>query len=191
MGKLTANEILSIAFNENGYIEKPDNDTKFGRELGINPAQWCYLFVRWCFKEAGNPKAIPSGAYTPAAVEGFKTKFQWHTKGTPRAGDVLFFDIPNDGVDRVSHAGLFVKECSDGTWLTIEGNTSPTAAGDQRNGGQVSIKKRPPAWIVGWGRPKYEPANTPIVSVIREAYRDEVQPPAKKVTKKTSKKVSK
>jgi hypothetical protein len=187
MPKLTANEILSIAYNENNYIEKPVNDTKFGRELGINPAQWCYLFVRWCFKEAGHPKAIPGGAYTPAAVEGFKSKFQWHTKGTPKAGDLLFFDIPNDGVDRVSHVGLFVKECSDGTWLTIEGNTSPTGDGDQRNGGQVAIKKRPPSWIVGWGRPNYEPAPTPIVPVIRQDYRDDVNPP-KKVAKKSTKK---
>ena len=186
--KLTANEVLSIAFNENGYIETPDNDTKFGKQLGINPAQWCYLFVRWCFKESGFPKAIPSGAYTPAAVEGFKTKFQWHDKGVPKAGDVLFFDIPDDNVDRVSHAGLFVKVCTDGTWLTIEGNTSPTKLGSQRNGGQVAIKKRPASWIVGWGRPSYYPAATPIVSVIRAAYKEEITPPkpAKKATKKAT-----
>lgn len=189
MSKFTANEVLSIAFNENGYIEKPDNNTKFGKDLGINPAQWCYLFVRWCMAEAGRPKAIPSGAYTPAAVEGFKTKFQWHTKGTPKAGDVLFFDIPDDGVDRVSHAGLFVKATSDGKWLTIEGNTSPTALGSQRNGGQVAIKKRPPEWIVGWGRPNYDPAETPIVDVIRDAYKEETtpKPPAKKTAKKATK----
>ena len=188
MSKLTANEILAIAFNENNYIEKPVNDTKFGRDLKINPAQWCYLFVRWCFAEAGHPKAIPGGAYTPAAVEGFKSKFQWHSKGTPKAGDVLFFDIPGDGIDRVSHAGIFVKECSDGTWLTMEGNTSPTAEGDQRNGGQVAIKKRNPKWIVGWGRPRYEAAPTPMVAVIRAEYRDEVKPkPVKKTAKKATK----
>ncbi len=188
MNKLTANEVLAIAFQENNYVEKPENDTKYGKQLGINPAQWCYLFVRWCFAEAGHPKAIPGGAYTPAAVEGFKTKFQWHTKGKPKPGDVLFFDIPNDGVDRISHAGLFVKETADGKWITIEGNTSPTATGSQRNGGQVAIKKRPPEWIVGWGRPKYSPAETPIVDVIREAYKDETQPkPVKKTAKKATK----
>jgi len=188
MTNLTANEILAIAFNENNYVETPVNSTKYGKALKINPAQWCYLFVRWCFMEAGHPKAIPGGSYTPAAVEGFKTKFQWHTKGTPKAGDVLFFDIPGDDLDRVSHAGIFVKECADGQWLTMEGNTSPTATGSQRNGGQVAIKKRNPAWIVGWGRPRYLAAPTPMVAVIRAEYKDEVKPPkpAKKTTKKAT-----
>lgn len=42
----------------------------------------------------------------------------------------------------------------DGSVNTIEGNTSSTAAGDQRNSGTCARKRRK-AYIVGYGRPKY------------------------------------
>jgi cell wall-associated NlpC family hydrolase len=95
---------------------------------------------------------------------------QWQEAeaATPEVGDLVFFDFPGDGVDRISHIGIVVKNNGDGTVTTIEGNTAPDKKGDQRNGGQVCQKKRAykkknngikPALavsIVGFGKPTFK-----------------------------------
>ena len=86
----------------------------------------------------------------------------------PQAGDIVYFDFPSDGVDRISHVGIVVKDNLDGTVTCIEGNTSSDKKGDQRNGGEVCLKIRAfkkknrnkfkpnlPVAIVGFGRPKF------------------------------------
>lgn len=190
----TAAKVLEIAFGEIGYVEKPVNITKYGAAFRSNPAQWCGLFVMWVFRQARH--ACPNTAYTPNGVKAFQAMGAWHTTGEPQAGDLLYFDFPNDGVDRVSHIGICVKVLSNGQVLTIEGNTTPTKAtsGDERNGGQVALKLREPAHIVGWGRPNYKPAKTEtIVNAIKAAYDYEMADiemakPAKKTAKKAAKK---
>ena len=80
-----------------------------------------------------------------------------------------FFDFPNDGVDRISHVGIVVKDNGDGTVTCIEGNTAPDKKGDQRNGGQVCLKvraykkkngsklrKSQPVAVVGFGKPVFK-----------------------------------
>lgn len=189
----TANTILEIAFKELGYVEKPVNITKYGAAFRSNPAQWCGLFVMWVFRQAHH--ACPNTAYTPNGVKAFKNMGQWHTEGEPVAGDLVFFDFPDDQVDRVSHIGICVKTLSNGKVLTIEGNTTPTKAttGDERNGGQVSLKLRDRAHIVGWGRPNYKPSKTEsITNAIKAAYDYEMADiEMAKPVKKTAKKVAK
>jgi hypothetical protein len=88
---------------------------------------------------------------------------------TPLPGDIVFFDFPNDGVDRISHVGIVVRDNGDGTVICVEGNTAPDKKGDQRNGGQVCLKKRAykakngpalkkslPVYIVGFGKPVFK-----------------------------------
>ena len=58
----------------------------------------------------------------------------------PAPGDLAFMDFPHDGIDRISHIGIVVKVGPKNCFI-VEGNTSGT--GDQRNGGQVMLKKRP------------------------------------------------
>ena len=81
----------------------------------------------------------------------------------------MYFDFPADGVDRISHVGIVVKNNQDGTVTCIEGNTSADKKGDQRNGGEVCLKIRAykkknrnklkpnlAVAIVGFGRPKFK-----------------------------------
>jgi hypothetical protein len=62
-----------------------------------------------------------------------------------------------------------VRDNGDGTVTCIEGNTSPDKKGDQRNGGEVCLKKRAykkkngatlkkslPVFIVGFGKPVFK-----------------------------------
>ena len=164
--KGTAELLVEIATAEIGYIEEavPENKTKY--QKANQP--WCGAFVNWCGKKAG--VEIPNTVYTPAGANAFKKMKRWQEgeSAQPQAGDIVYFDFPNDGVDRISHVGIVVKDNLDGTVTCIEGNTSSDKKGDQRNGGEVCLKIRAfkkknrnkfkpnlPVAIVGFGRPKF------------------------------------
>jgi hypothetical protein len=159
--------ILEVAKAEVGTIEGPkDNETKYGKWTGMNFQPWCQSFVSWCAFTSGlDPKKYPKTAATIAASDWFKKNNRWadSRNDDPTPGDWIYFDFPDDGVNRISHVGLCIKNNGDGTIQVIEGNTSGTAKGDQRNGGMcvektrayVKNKKGILNAVVGWGRPVY------------------------------------
>jgi hypothetical protein len=178
--KGTAARIIEVAKAEVGTIEGPkDNETKYGKWTGMNFQPWCQSFVSWCAFTSGlNPKKYPKSASTVAASDWFKKNDRWADarNDDPTPGDWIYFDFPNDGVDRISHVGLCVKNNGNGTIQVIEGNTSGTGKGDQRNGGMCVEKTRAYVkdnklkllnGIVGWGRPVYVgEENLPLLSKI-------------------------
>jgi hypothetical protein len=136
-------QFIETARTEIGTIEGPkDNQTKYGAFTKANFQPWCGSFVNWCANEVG--LKIPNCVYTPAGATAFIKKDQWEKaeEAIPLPGDIVFFDFPSDGVDRISHVGIVVKDNGDGTVTCIEGNTAPDKKGDQRNGGQVCLKVR-------------------------------------------------
>jgi hypothetical protein len=165
--KGTLEAIIEIAKKEIGTIEGPkDNETKYGKWSGANFQAWCQSFVSWCAFTSGlDAKKYPKTASTVAAADWFKKNNRWADarNDDPTAGDWIFFDFPDDGVNRISHVGLCIKNNGDGTIQVIEGNTSGTSKGDQRNGGMcvektrayVKNKKGILNAVVGWGRPVY------------------------------------
>jgi hypothetical protein len=170
--------IIEIAKAEIGTIEGPkDNETKYGKWTGANFLPWCQSFVSWCAFTAG-VKDFPKTAATVAASDWFKKKDRWADarNDDPTPGDWIYFDFPDDGVNRISHVGLCIKNNGDGTIQVIEGNTSGTAKGDQRNGGmcvektRAYVKNNKPKLmnaIVGWGRPVYAgEENLPLLSKV-------------------------
>jgi hypothetical protein len=170
--------IIEIAKKEIGTIEGPkDNETKYGKWTGANFLPWCQSFVSWCANEAG-VKEFPKSAATVAASDWFKKKDRWADarNDDPTPGDWIYFDFPDDGVNRISHVGICIKNNGDGTIQVIEGNTSGTAKGDQRNGGmcvektRAYVKNNKPKLmnaIVGWGRPVYAgEENLPLLSKV-------------------------
>jgi hypothetical protein len=169
--------IIEIAKKELGTIEGPkDNETKYGKWTGANFQPWCQSFVSWCAFTSGlDPKKYPKSASTVAAADFFKKNNRWADarNDDPTPGDWIYFDFPDDGVNRISHVGLCIKNNGDGTIQVIEGNTSGTAKGDQRNGGMcvektrayVKNKKGILNAVVGWGRPVYAgEENAPLLS---------------------------
>jgi hypothetical protein len=169
--------IIEVAKKEVGTIEGPkDNETKYGKWTGANFLPWCQSFVSWCAFTAGlDPKKYPKSAATVAASDWFKKNDRWADarNDDPTPGDWIYFDFPDDGVNRISHVGLCIKNNGDGTIQVIEGNTSGTAKGDQRNGGMcvektrayVKNKKGILNAVVGWGRPVYAgEENAPLLS---------------------------
>ena len=159
--------IIEVAKKEIGTIEGPkDNETKYGKWSGVNFQPWCQSFVSWtAFTSGLDPKKYPKTASTVAAADWFKKNNRWADarNDDPTPGDWIYFDFPDDGVNRISHVGLCIKNNGDGTIQVIEGNTSGTSKGDQRNGGMcvektrayVKNKKGILNAVVGWGRPVY------------------------------------
>jgi len=146
----TAAKLIEIAKEEIGYIEGPkDNETKYG-----------------AFTKA-NVK-VPNTVYTPGGAAAFKKSGRWYDAQIcdPEPGDIAYFDFPGDGVDRISHVGIVIKDNEDGTVWCIEGNTSGDPKKSQRNGGEVvkklraykKNKKGVQISIVGFGRPKFKGA---------------------------------
>ena len=161
--KGTAEKLVEVALAEVGYVEGKNNETKYGKIMKADFAPWCGSFVNWCGNEAG--VKIPNTVYTPGGVTAFKKANAWIDGdiADPEPGDIAYFDFPSDGVDRVSHVGIVVKDNEDGTVWCIEGNTSSKKSGSQRNGGEVckqlrAYKKNKAGVmisIVGFGRPKF------------------------------------
>lgn len=161
----TAAAVIEIAKAEIGYVETPDNITKYGEFTKANGLPWCGSFCNWVLAQAGVKNHSVVG--TAKGAQTFKDINRWHDE--PIIGDLAFMDFPHDGVDRISHIGIVVGVHGDKV-TTIEGNTSGT--GDQRNGGMVMVKQRTIGKeIVGFGRPKYVPykGEFPIVELPKEA----------------------
>ena len=168
----TAPLAISIAKGELGYIEMPENLTKYGEAMKANGLPWCGSFCNWVLKEAG--VKVHSVVGTAIGAHKFKETNRW-SDSEPALGDLAFMDFPHDGVDRISHVGIVVG--IDGNVVTtIEGNTS--GSGSQRNGGMVMIKERTIGKeVVGFGRPKYVPykgefpivkTETPKLSILKK-----------------------
>ena len=163
-------DFIAVAKGELGVIEGPkDNETKYGAFTKANFLPWCGSFVNWCANQVG--LKIPNCVSTVAGASAFMKKGNWEkaADAIPLPGDIVFFDFPNDGVDRISHVGIVVKDNGDGTVTCIEGNTAPDKKGDQRNGGQVCLKvraykkkngsklrKSQPVTVVGFGKPVFK-----------------------------------
>ena len=157
--------LIEVAAAEVGTIEEGDNLTKYGKFMKADGLPWCGSFVNWCAAQTG--VKIPNVVSTAAGAHKFKEMQRWSTM--PQLGYLAFMDFPHDGVDRISHIGIVVKDNGDGTVTCIEGNTAPDKKGDQRNGGQVclkvraykkkngaTLKKSLPVFVVGFGKPVFK-----------------------------------
>lgn len=134
-------KIIEVATKEIGQSEVPQNSnkTKYGKWFGLDGVAWCGMFVSWVYYMAGKPLGnigfTKGFAGCQTAVKYFKDNNKIVT--TPISGDIVFFDWNGDG--RYDHTGLFVRQISNESFETIEGNTSLT---NQSNGGNVMLRER-------------------------------------------------
>jgi len=165
----TARQMISVAEAEVGYLEKNSNSmlhdktanagaknyTKYGAWYGLNPAEWCAMFVSWCADSAGvGPDVIPRHASCSDGITKFKRLGRWHVRSgyEPKAGDIVYFT--KNGVSPC-HVGLVVNT-SDSRIYTVEGNTSGGTS-LAPNGGCVAEKNYAKSYlkILGYAEPKY------------------------------------
>lgn len=154
-----AEDIMKIALGEVGTCEKPANSNNvkyntwfYGKTVHGSSYPWCCAFVNWVFNEADARSLFYDGKKTA----GTQTLESWGIskklnvpKGDGRYGDIVLFSF---GKSYVHHVGLILEKNADGTYKTVEGNTS-TSSDD--NGGAVMIRTRRQSDIKTILRPKY------------------------------------
>lgn len=135
---------VEMALSQEGYVEGPNNDTKYGTWYGMPNQAWCAMFVAWCANQVGVPlTVIPSYCAVRDYESWYRSAGRFGVKGSyiPTAGDLIIFTS-----DGASHIGI-VTYCDGTTVYTIEGNTSDMCA--ERS---YSLSN---ARITGYGRPNW------------------------------------
>ena len=171
----TAADVIAVAKNEVGYVEKASNNnldsktgnagssnyTKYERDVfGSNGNYWCASFVSWCFYTAAGKnknKATSILLSLTRSADGMMTAFKnknQFTTSNPQPGDVIFFSGSRHA--GANHVGI-VTNVDGGKVYTVEGNTS-VGAGVVDNGGGVAEKSYDlsTSRILGYGRPNYD-----------------------------------
>jgi hypothetical protein len=151
-----ATGFIEMARKEIGVTESPSgsNNNPYAAIAGhANGLAWCATFIAAMAKKAG--VTLPSySAATQTMEAAFKAANRYYETAEP--GDIAFFDFnsnPSDG--SVKHVAIVVDALANGTFRTIEGNTSSSLQGSQDNGGGVYEKIRDRNSITGFGRPNW------------------------------------
>lgn len=159
----TATDVLRIAQHEADleYKESPagSNRTKYGKWYGLDGNPWCAMFVSWVLHQAGYALSIQTSkgfAWTPAGVDYAKKIKRWIPAADLKPGDVIFFNFDNDAGPE--HVGFVKARLGPGHYTTIEGNTGH---GNDANGGEVQVRDRKGAIVLGGLRPSYAAASVP------------------------------
>jgi peptidoglycan hydrolase-like protein with peptidoglycan-binding domain len=153
--------MLDVVRSQLGYTESGSGWTKFGawwaerhnksQEWAREP--WCDMFLAWAADQAGLISVVGDSAWTPGHAQWFKDRGRWGH--TPRRGAIVFFDWQGSkNIPAIDHVGIVEAVRSNGTIVTIEGNTSNQVKRRERSG-----------LVAGYGYPAYssgKPAPKPV-----------------------------
>ena len=154
----TASQIVEKASQYIGVKESPKGSNKvkfntdyYGRAVSGSAYPWCVTFVWDIFRLCKASNLFYGGKKTASCT----VVWNWAKKSkldrkTGQKGDIVIFSFSHN--NKPEHMGIVVKKNSNGTYTTIEGNTS---TGDQSNGGEVMRRTRNERDIIGFVRPKY------------------------------------
>ena len=150
----TATSVLDQARKWIGHTEKPNNRTRFndkfyGRPVNGSAYPWCAAFTSVICQESGMRPNVdyPHSAGVAVCFAWFRREGRIVSKNKLKPGDMVRFTF--------SHIAFVEKVLSGGRVQTIEGNTSGTNAGSQRDGGGVHRRIRSLSIIQYGGRPNY------------------------------------
>jgi len=163
----TGLDIVNIAAKEIGYVEGPNNETKYGQWYGLDNDPYCAMFVSWVFDQAGASSLVAAStakgfSYCPEGLRWFQKKGAVVDKYKGMPGDIVFFCWDGTGVPQ--HVGIIEGASADGI-TTIEANTSADhAVGSQADGIGVFRRHRPYLGVMAIVRPAYAAVHAPAVS---------------------------
>ena len=154
---MTRSSLLRYARSQIGYVERPVNRTKYGRQFGQDGIFWCMAFVWACFENSDNRGLVIKTASTRELYHAARRRDRHMTwlgpNATPIPGDIVEFDM--GGPEPVNHIGIVERRLSDGRLVCIEGNTGGRGPGGERNGGMVARKVRDRRRVVNFVRPNF------------------------------------
>lgn len=156
----TAKQIMEKALSYVGVKESPKNSNNvifntdyYGKQVSGSAYPWCCAYVWDIFRMCGASKLFYYGnktAYCPSVDSWGKSQGLTVSKNQGRYGDIVLFSWHKKNAQ---HIGFIVGQNTDGTYQTVEGNTS---LGNNSNGGEVMIRTRKQSEIWSIIRPKYE-----------------------------------
>lgn len=163
---MSRESLVAHARTQLGYVERPVNRTKYGRQFGLDGVFWCMQFVWACFHNSGNRGLVPKTASTRALFAAAKRADRGLTllpkTATPMPGDLVEFDM--GGPKPVNHIGIVERVLPGGRFVSIEGNTGGRGPDGERNGGMVARKNRDRRHVVSFVRPRFAPVKSRAVS---------------------------
>lgn len=115
----------------------------FSFRAGQEGVPWCGCYVTDCLRRAGYKGGGWNMAYVPAWVAAAHqgvADIRVIAASEVKAGDIACFDWGHDGL--ADHIAFTRGPVKNGEFPSREGNTSPSDAGDQSNGGCVADKTR-------------------------------------------------
>ena len=160
---MTAKTIIDKALSylytyDGGTNEVIFNDHYYGKHVAGDPYPWCCAFV-WCiFEECGASDLFYDGkktAYCPTVHQWGREKGLIVPTSEGQYGDIVLFDWNGDGV--ADHIGFIISRNGNGTYETVEGNTSTY---NYTNGGYVLKMTRYYSSIIAIIRPQYDVGKT-------------------------------
>ena len=160
---MTAKTIIDKALSylytyDNGTNEVIFNDRYYGEHVSGEKYPWCAAFVYCIFEECGASNLFYDGkktAYCPAIHEWGKKRNLIVPTSEGQYGDIVLFDWNGDGV--ADHVGFIITRNGNGTYETVEGNTSTY---NYTNGGYVLKMTRYYSSIIAIIRPHYDGGET-------------------------------
>lgn len=159
----TAKDIILKALSYDGLGESAKGNIIFNTDYYGGKVNrhipWCCTFIWDIFRMEGASKLFFNGkktAYVPAVETYAKRMKKTVKKDEGELGDIALFDFSGSGASQ--HIGFIVSRKADGSYVTIEGNTSPGMGGSQSDGMCVAVKVRTQNQIRCIYRPKYPKA---------------------------------
>lgn len=155
----TAKQIIEKACSYIGTYDGGNNNVIFntdyyGSAVSGSAYPWCCAFVWDIFRMCGASTLFYDGkktAYCPTVLNWGKSKGLTVSKSNGKYGDIVLFDWNGDGV--ADHIGFIISKNGDGSYTTVEGNTSDS---NFSNGGWVLKRTRYQSQIIGIIRPEYD-----------------------------------
>src|SRR3712207_601161 len=106
---MSRSSLLQYARSQIGYVERPVNRTKYGRQFGMDGIFWCMAFVWCCFENSGNRGLVIKTASTRELYHAARRRDRQMTwlppDATPKAGDLAEWHMGGP-LRPVNHIGI-------------------------------------------------------------------------------------
>ena len=151
----TGNQVINYARQFLGEGSARFSDWYYGTSK-YRAWAWCNVFVPYILQHCG--VHFQKTAYVPDAERWMDAHYKWVKMSEAQPGDVIIFcwsgEGGNSGRGSRDHIGFLVANNGNGTFTTLEGNTS---------GSRVAIRTRSAKNIRKIFRPTYDGASAPTV----------------------------
>lgn len=143
-------KVIAKARSQVGYQRKPSRWNIFARDVypTVQSQPYCGVFAAWVIIKATglDVRKVCWMPFVPSIEAWARKNGAWKTSGQ-KDGDLVVFGF---GKSSAQHVGFAWRDEGSKSYRSVEGNTTPGAAGNQGNGGGVHVRYRTRSQIRGW-----------------------------------------